>query len=197
MLSIKALGQNICIFKKIKQMIHLHATGKMLNWGKIDGKTLITQHEADQKLDSWYVTIIGSSFRGKMLVLYIHEPSLMTVLTHGKTIRTTHPEFKVRLKHLLNRYGFPENFVTRELFLINEFVIGKTTNRSTLAKINQITYLLGYWVYQYNNYANIDLDILENRMMNHLSSNKISKDYSTPIDFFEKLLDCRLVKNEY
>ena len=119
-------------------MIHLHATGKLLNLGKIEGKTLITQHDADQQLHSWYVTLIGSSFRGKMLVLYIHEPSLMTVVTHGKTIRTTYPEFQIRLKHLVIRYGFPQNFVNRELQLINEFVIGKTTNRSTLAYINQI-----------------------------------------------------------
>jgi hypothetical protein len=185
------------IYNKKKQMIHLHATGKLLNLGKIDGKTLITQHEANQQLHNWYVTIIGSSFRGKMLVLYVHEPSLMTIIARGKTIRTTYPEFKIRCEKILNRYKFPENIVNRELHLINEYVIGKTTNRSTLAKINQITYLLGYWVYQYNTYADIDLDILENRMMNHLSSNKISKDYSTPIDFFEKLLDCRLFKNEY
>lgn len=56
-------------------MIHLHATRKVLNLGKIDGKTMITLQPEDQELQNWYVTIMGSSFRGKMLVyIYMNHP---------------------------------------------------------------------------------------------------------------------------
>lgn len=174
-------------------MIHLHATRKLLNLGKIEGKILVTQQVKDQKLHNWYVTIMGSSFRGKMLVLYIHEPSLMTIITRGKTIRTTYSAFELRLKNLLHRYGFPESFVEKELTLLNERVIGKTTNKSMLACINQMVYLLDYWVNQNRDYESINLNELENNMMSHISSSKNNDGYITPIEFWEKKLDCKLI----
>jgi hypothetical protein len=67
----------ICLFLKVNtsHMIHLHATRKVLNLGKIDGKTMITLQPEDQELQNWYVTIMGSSFRGKMLVyIYMNHP---------------------------------------------------------------------------------------------------------------------------
>jgi hypothetical protein len=174
-------------------MIHLHATRKVLNLGKIDGKTMITLQPEDQELQNWYVTIMGSSFRGKMLVLYIHEPSLITIITRGKTIRKTYPEFEIRLKNLLQRFRFPEHFIENELTFLDEMVIGKTTNKSMLGYINQIVYLLDYWVYDNRDYESINLDDLENKMMSHLSSSKNTSGFITPINFWEKKLDCKLV----
>lgn len=174
-------------------MIHLHATRKVLNLGKIDGKTLITQQAKDQELYNWYVTTMGSSLCGKMLVLYIHEPSLMTIITRGKTIRTTYPEFENRLKLLLQRYRFPERFIEHELTFFNEMVIGKTTNKSMLGYINQIVYLLDYWVYDNRDYESINLDELENKMMTRLSSSKNAGGYITPINFWENKLNTKLI----
>ena len=82
-------------------MIIIHAVQKLLNTGKLKPALFISQPSAGQHLHSWYAKLLSTGFRGKLLVMYVHEPSLLTVLTKGKTINSTLPQFYTRLPQLL------------------------------------------------------------------------------------------------
>ncbi len=53
-------------------------------------------------LHSWYGTVQATGFPGKMLVAYFHEPSLLTIVCRGKTIKGTWDEFTQRVPALLS-----------------------------------------------------------------------------------------------
>ena len=95
-------------------MIHLHCTKKLLNTSRLEGPLLITEKGVSQLMHDWYVTLSGSGFAGKFFVVYCHQPSLLTILVPGKSIKKSFDEFKIRLLNLLTRFEFPKYFINLE-----------------------------------------------------------------------------------
>ena len=87
-------------------MIIVHAVQKLLNISRLKPVLFLSKPSEQQELHSWYAKLISTSFRGKLFVMYVHEPSLIVVLTKGKTISNTLPEFYNRLEALLKRNHF-------------------------------------------------------------------------------------------
>src|SRR6516162_11094175 len=100
-------------------MIIIHSVQKLLNTSRLKAFLYISQPDKDQLLHSWYAGLVATGYTGKLLVQYVHEPSLMAVICKGKTISGTWDQFKDRLEGLLRRFEFPQAFIEGEMKLTN------------------------------------------------------------------------------
>ena len=153
-------------------MLIIHAVQKLLNTSRIQTGQYITKPADGQLMHSWYARLFSSTFPGKLMVMYVHEPSLLTVVCRGKTINGTWPEFVVRLPALLHRYHFNEAFIVTEMKEANGYIVAKTNSRSMLAHMNQMIFQLEYDCSRFPSYGSISQDLLEDRMMDHLYQSK-------------------------
>ena len=168
-------------------MIIIHAVQKLLNTSRLEAALYITKPDTNQYLHCWYARLLASSFPGKMMVMYVHEPSLMAVICKGKTIQGTWETFKSRLKLLLRRHKFSEKFIYDELAQAEGYTVSKTNSKSILAFMNQMVFELEYQCRVVNEYDAIPLDELEDRFMDRLhQTGKKQMDYSTPLKYWRK-----------
>ncbi|WP_394370764.1 DUF6933 domain-containing protein [Chitinophaga rhizophila] len=91
--------------------IIIHAVQKLLNTSRLEAVQYISEPDQGQLLHSWYARLIRTGFSGKLLVMYVHEPSLLLVICKGKTIGKTWNEFVRRLPALMQRIGFSEHLI--------------------------------------------------------------------------------------
>ena len=169
-------------------MLHFHATKKLLNTGRIDPVLYLSIPAAGQELHNWYVTLCGSGFPGKFLMLYVHQPSLLTVMVKGKTIASTVDQFRKQLRDLLSRQSFPKAFIEREMSLTDEYIIGKTNDRSMLAFINQMVYDVTVFNYSFASYEEIDTGMHEENFMDWLYKAKGQRNYQIVMDYWKEKL---------
>jgi hypothetical protein len=168
-------------------MFIIHSVQKLLNTSRLEASIYISQPNAGQHLHSWYARLLATSFRGKMLVMYVHEPSLMAVICKGKTIQGTWASFLNRLGLLLQRYQFPEAFIHNELSQVEGYTVSRTNSRSLLAFMNQMAFELEYECRRAGEYDAIPIDDLEDRMMDRIYQfGKRSHDYRTPLQYWQQ-----------
>ena len=171
-------------------MIIIHATKKLLNTSRLPAIAYVTKPSEGQLLHSWYATTFSSSFPGKMLTVYIHEPSMLSVICKGKTIKNTWPTFVERLPTVLEQYGFTDNIITQEMLMANDFVVAKTNNRSILSCMNQVIFVLEYNCSRLDSYENILETKLENLVKGMLFGTKESRNkYFSPERYWKGKLD--------
>lgn len=169
-------------------MLHFHATKKLLNVSRIDSVLYLSEPSPGQHLHNWYVVLTGSGFPGKLLLLYVHDPSLLTVVVNGKTIASTIDEFRKQLKQLLLRHKFPDAFIEKEMSFADDYTIGKTSSKSMLAHINQMVLQVRTYNRHYTSYDEIDTTVHEDIFMDWLYKSEGQKDYQTPLKFWMKEL---------
>ncbi len=157
-------------------MLIVHAVQNLLNTSRLKPSLFITAPAAGQEMHSWYARLIATSFPGKLMVMYVHEPSLFLVLCKGKTINGTLPEFYERLPALLLRWNFKPDFVYKEMEMIKEgFVVSKTNNKSVLASMNTITFNIEHRCANFKSYDEVDRDSIEDSYVHWLTADKNSK----------------------
>src|SRR5438105_4793013 len=100
--------------------IIIHAVQKLLNTSRTKAGLFVTAPSEGQELHLWYARLVLTTFAGKLFVMYVHDPSLMLVLTKGKTLTGTSPEFHIRLEHLLRRSHFEADFIEREMPMVKD-----------------------------------------------------------------------------
>jgi hypothetical protein len=130
-------------------------------------------------LGEWYANTITSSFKGKSFVIYVHNPSLITIVVAGKTIKKTFLEFAKRLNNLLTRFSFPAAFIKEQMSAFDSHIITKTDSRKMLGFMNSITDQLISRMYSYENFEEIDLEEEENILMKYIHGT-IYKHYFMP-----------------
>lgn len=123
-------------------MLIIHSVQKLLNTSRLTAPLYVTQPNNEQHLHIWYARLIASTFRGKMLVMYVHEPSLLVVICQGKTIQGTWQAFRIRLEKLLYRSQFPDTFIKSEMAQAEGYIVSKTNSKSMLASMNQMAFEL-------------------------------------------------------
>jgi hypothetical protein len=167
-------------------MLIIHATQKLLNTSRLTASLHISQATEGQMLHSWYCSLLSTGFTGKLMVMYVHEPSLLTIICRGKTISSTWEEFRHRLHLLLKKFDFQSSFIELETSLTDEYVVSRTNSRSMLAYINQMKIYLETYCSRFDSYDLISQDLLEESMMNYLyqTGNK-SNPYRTAIEFWK------------
>ena len=168
-------------------MLIIHAVQKLLNTSRIQTGQYITKPADGQLMHSWYARLFSSTFPGKLMVMYVHKPSLLTVVCRGKTIKGTWPEFIERLPALLQRYHFPAAFIETEMKEANGYVVAKTNSRSMLAHMNQMIFQLEFDCSRFDSYESILLVLLEDRMMDNLYQ-KGKNGFTTAKDYWKENL---------
>jgi hypothetical protein len=148
-------------------MLILHSTQKLLNTSRLKASLYISQATAGQMLHSWYCTLLPTGFTGKLMVMYVHEPSLLTIICRGKTINGTWEEFRHRLSLLLNKYDFQPSFIELETGLADGYVVSKTSSRSMISYINQMKIGLEIDCSSVKSYDNISQNQLEESIMTY------------------------------
>lgn len=160
-------------------MIIVHAVQKLLNISRLKPALFISKPGDGQEMHSWYARLIATGFAGKFLVMYVHEPSLLLVLTKGKTIRGTLPEFCNRLETLLKRHHFKEEFIERETALAKEgYVVSKTNSKSILGSMNAITENIEITCRDFESYEDIDTGYIED-----IYTDWLTRDTSRPYGY--------------
>jgi hypothetical protein len=169
-------------------MIIIHAVQKLQNTSRLKAPLYVSEASPSQVLHRWYARLVSTSFPGKMLVMYMHEPSGLTILVHGKTIQSTHFFFKERLSKLLSRLGFTSSFIENEMSLQEEgYVVGKTNSKSMLARMNQINYQVEYQSSRAATYEEIPLGWMEEQIAEYPYHDPVTKKYRKLIDYFHDL----------
>ena len=166
-------------------MIIIHAVQKLLNTGKVKPVLYISEPSAGQHMHSWYAKLLSTGFAGKFLVMYVHQPSLLTVLTRSKTINSTISQFYNRLPALLARHNFKPAFIESEMKFIHEgYVISKTNSKSMLGHLNELTLNIEILCRRFPSYEAIDLEDIENAYTGWISFDKTLKKYKTVMEYW-------------
>lgn len=152
-------------------MIIVRATQKLLNMQRLKPEILDTTISNQTVFGEWYANTITSSFKGKSLVIYVHQPSLVTIVVPGKTIKKTFTDFAKRFQNLLTRFSFPAAFIEKQMSAFENSIITKTDSRKMLGYMNSITDLLITRMYSYENFEEIDLEEEENILMEYVHGN--------------------------
>jgi len=174
-------------------VIIIHSVQKLLNTSRLEASLYITQPDEGQYLHSWYARLLSSGFPGKLLVMYVHEPSLLVVICKGKTIQGTWETFLTRLRQLLVRYGFPETFIQKELSKAEGYTASKTNSRSILSYMNQMAFELEYSGRMAMNYDAISFDSMEDAMMGRpYQFGKRLNDYRTPLQYWQREIQLKI-----
>lgn len=140
-----------------------------------------------QQLHSWYAKLLATGSPGKLLVMYVHQPSLLLVLTRGKSINTTLPSFFSRLPQLLERNNFNRQFIEEEMQLVEEgYVISRTNSRSMLASMNAITANIETSSPMSAPYDLINLDEIEDNYLDWFTLDAVSGKYLRTKDYWIK-----------
>jgi hypothetical protein len=169
-------------------MIIIYAVQKLLNISRLKPALFISNAAEGQLLHHWYARLVATGSSGKLMVMYVHQPSLMMILCKGKTIQGTWAEFRERLPGLLKRSGFPLLFIDNEMKQMGGYVVSKTNSKSMLAFMNQIILRLEIFI-QTHGYENIAQDNLEDSFMSYLHLYPGTKHYSSPMEQWEKILE--------
>ena len=169
-------------------MIILYCSRKLLNVSRIKPVLYISEESEGQFLHHWNARLFSSGFAGKLFVMYVHEPSLMTIICPGKTISSTWETFVERLFLTLNRHHFKEEFIRNELKFTKEYIVSKTNSKSILSYMNQMVFELEYQCSRAYGYKDIDLNFFEEGLMSRIHSVKGSGnyDYSYPIKYWKE-----------
>lgn len=116
------------------------------------------------------------------MIIYVHEPSLMTILSPGKTIKSSFPYFTESLRSLLIRCEFPQSFMLRELAKMDAYSLFKTQSKPMLGHLNQLVYLVGYHCRDAGSFDSIDKEKIENICLEYLFSGILTgKEYTTSL----------------
>ncbi len=143
----------------------IRATKKVLTANRIKPQD-VSQYKANN-LNQWYVTQMSSGFKGKFFLAYVHNKSLLTVITEGKSIKQTFPVFKKRLTALAKRSNFPKALIEQLTKATNELEgVSNTNDKSIVAKLNSIVEQIYWRCDAKTSYQEIDIDVEENLLMN-------------------------------
>lgn len=168
-------------------MLILQAAQKLLNTSRLEASLYVSQPSEGQLLHSWYCRLLPTGFPGKLMVMYVHEPSLMTIVCRGKTIKGSWEEFVHRLPLLLEKYNFQPSFILSEMAYVNGYVVGKTNSRSMLGYMNQQVMQLEYDCSKFDSYDDISQNVLEGRMMEYLyQPTDKKKPYTTAVEYWKE-----------
>ena len=169
-------------------MIIIHAVQKLQNTSRLKAPLYVSEPSPTQVLHRWYARLVNTGFPGKMLVMYMHDPSGLTILVHGKTIQSTQFYFRDRLLRLLLRHGFSPLFIEREMVYLEEgFVVGKTDSRSMLARMNQMSYNIEYQCTKSASYEGIPIEWMEDEITDYPIVDPATKKVRLLIDYFRDL----------
>ncbi len=168
-------------------MIIIHAVQKLLNTSGLMPQLYISQPSEDQELHSWYAKTVATGYAGKSLVMYVHDPSLLMVITAGRSVKTTLPVFISRLECLLKRRHFKPAFIAREMPLVKEgYVVSKTNSRSLLGHMNEMSLSIELCCKSPGRYDLINMDKIEDNFFGWISFDHTLRKYRRVDEYWQQ-----------
>src|SRR6056297_2703852 len=92
----------------------IKATKKLLNISKIEPKECPIEI-IDKFPGEWYANLISQLIPGKFVIHFLHNPTYISVLVPGKSIRKASEILPSRANSLLLRHGF-QNIIDKYSF---------------------------------------------------------------------------------
>lgn len=168
-------------------MQHLYVTKRLFNLSRLEPTDLTGPSNFGQQTQDWYVNMTSSGFAGYFFMLYVHQPSLLSVIVKGNSISATYPGFLKRLDNLVQRFGFPKKLLAAELGHGNGYHLSGIKSPSMVAHINRLADHVSYWCGKVGSYENADANELEDSIMAYpyKRGNRI---YKSPVTFWEEKL---------
>jgi Domain of unknown function (DUF6933) len=168
-------------------MIIVYAAQKLLNTSGLKLPMYVSEPSEGQQLHAWYSKLLPTGFAGRMLVMYVHQPSLLLVLVPGKSVNTTLPSFFSRLSRLLHRNNFNREFIDREMQLVLQgYVISRTNSRSMLANMNAITVNIETTGIASPSHLQVNLDTIEDKYLDLLKTDAETGKYLSTREYWSK-----------
>jgi hypothetical protein len=144
-------------------MIILRCTGRLVKASKV---VLVDDPPASTApLGEWYANVLHLPFRGRSLVLFVHNPSRLAIVAPGRTLRPTLPVFRVRLPRLLSRLGVPEPKIRRQQEDMEDVVLAATVDRSLLGSMTDMARCLRLIAERVDGPAAFDPDMIEDYLV--------------------------------
>jgi hypothetical protein len=171
----------------------IRATIKLHNISRISA-IKNTSAITDSLPGEWYATLISTGRTGGLGILFLHNPTMMTVVTLGKSIKKAIKELPLRATSLLIRNGYKD--LTPEFQLDTTPEIYSTNCRSILANMNQIRFSLEYSLALSEELEEEDIARVEDLFLNNIVGGKIAKgEYMVPKTILMELLENKAVAN--
>mgnify|MGYP007131704782 CR=1 FL=1 len=107
----------------------IRATKKVLNINRI--KPLKKDIELSEGLPGeWFVDLVSLGRQGKFALQYLHNPTRISVIVPGRSIKKNYKTFQDRVTHFLRRHGY-EKLIPHYQFDSQPEILA-TNNRSIL-----------------------------------------------------------------
>jgi hypothetical protein len=136
----------------------------------------------------WYVSLIATGRKGVSVIHFVHNPTMLSVVVMGRSLKKALEEFPLRAAALLRRFGFAELVSRFEFDSARE--IYTTNNRGILSNMNQMKYFIEWEFAMAEEPDPAVLNLIENRLIKYLVGGKVAQgqDYIKPIDLLTRLL---------
>ena len=162
----------------------IRATNKIL---KISGikPVIFEDSSTDIFPGDWYANNVKTGRSGKLVTLFFHNHTKLSIICPTKSLNIAIRQLPDRAKSFLTRHGFDS--IIENFDLDSKPVIFKTSSRSTLAFMNQISANIGWHLSKADALINFDFDNLEDIHADFLFSipGKAGK-YETPIEILKR-----------
>ena len=162
----------------------VRATTKLLKMSGI--KPVIFENNNSEIFPGdWYANIIKTGRSGKLVILFFHNHTKISIICPTKSLNIATKKLPDRAKSYLVRHGF--NSLIDKFSLDSEINIYKTTSKSTLAFMNQLSANIAWHLTKADSLVDFDYDKLEDLHSDFLfSSNSNASKYETPIDILNR-----------
>ncbi len=171
----------------------IRATTKLHNISRISG-IKNTSAITDTLPGEWYASLLSTGRVGGLAIHFLHIPTMITLVTMGKSINKAIKELPLRASSLLMRNGYKELVPDFQLDTTSEIYL--TNSRSILANMTQIRFSLEYSFALSEELEEVDIVRIEDSYLTYLVGGKIAKgNYIRPVDILKELLKKQAVAN--
>ena len=117
-------------------MITLRCTRKLLK--RLGGVTTEDPSPSTTIFGDWYANVLSLSFRGKSVVMFVNEPTLLAVFIPGRGAKKMLPVFRARAMALMRTLDLPEDCIKKEAEEMADLQLAPTASRSVLGAMNDM-----------------------------------------------------------
>jgi hypothetical protein len=167
----------------------IRATKKLLKISRI--KPVDFENNSSQLLPGeWYANIIRTGYVGKLVVLFFHNYTKISIVCPTKSLNVAINQLPARVENYLIRHNFISLLDMFELG--SEINIFSTNSRSTLAFMNQLMSNIEWHLSKAGSFDNIDYDKVEDIHSNFLYSIKgKSGKYESPLEILKQIKELK------
>ena len=98
-----------------------------------------TDPVSSNKLGDWYAHVKPLTYKGKSVVIFLNQKTLLSVFVPGYGNRKVLPEFLARTETLFRNLEIPEESIQQEMQEMQDICIQPTASRKTVGSLNRVS----------------------------------------------------------